>query len=56
MALSRRDRVGVFVLILLFVVFVLIMIWRAHPPFGSAKSPEDSVFVQQRLKNLQKGK
>jgi hypothetical protein len=46
---------GVFVLILLFVVLIVALIVTSKPA-GPTIRPEESVFVQQRIKNLEKNR
>jgi hypothetical protein len=53
--MTVRDKIGVGVLIGLFVLFGLILWWTVRPGEGPAHSPEDSIFVKQRMINLQKG-
>ena len=54
--MSTRDKLGIVILVTLFGVLAAIMVWRANPPQGAPRSMQDSVVVQQHLKNLQQGK
>lgn len=54
MALSKRDKIGLGVIIGLMVLLLTAFALTLRPPQGNAKGPEDSVFVKQRMKNLQK--
>ncbi|MCC6487192.1 MAG: hypothetical protein IT364_06800 [Candidatus Hydrogenedentes bacterium] len=57
--MTRRDMMGVIVLIALFVVLTVVVIFTTRPKGDPAKKsvePEDSFFVQQRIRNLQKSK
>lgn len=51
--MSKRDKIGLGILIALMVAFCLVLIWTVKGFGGQARSPEDSVFVQQRIKILQ---
>ncbi|MCC6696376.1 MAG: hypothetical protein IT365_12165 [Candidatus Hydrogenedentes bacterium] len=51
--------IGTIVLIALFVVLTVIVIFTTKPkgdPTKDSVKPEDSFFVQQRIRNLQKSK
>ena len=57
--MTRRDMIGTIVLIALFVVLTVIVIFTTKPKGDATKDPvepEDSFFVQQRIRNLQKSK
>lgn len=54
MALSTRDKIGLGIIIGLMVLLLAIFTLTVQPPKGNATGPEDSVFVKQRMKNLQK--
>jgi hypothetical protein len=54
MAMSQRDKIGLGVIIALMLALMAALALTLDPPTGNAKSPEESVFVQQRIKNLQK--
>jgi hypothetical protein len=51
--MTRRDKVGLLILIVLFIVLGSILFWTVTP-FGPGYRPQDSIFVQQRIINLQK--
>lgn len=53
--MTRRDRIGIVVLIALFVLLFVTLVLVSKPK-GPAIRPEDSVFVQQRIKNLEKSR
>ncbi len=42
-------------IIVAFIVGLVILVLTSRTPWGPPKAPEDSVFVQQHLKNVQKG-
>lgn len=57
--MTRRDMIGTIVLIALFVVLTVIVVLTTKPkgdPTKDPVEPEDSFFVQQRIRNLQKSK
>lgn len=54
--MTSRDKWGVVILILLFVVLGITLYFTTTRPAGPARSPEESVFVRQRMINLQKSK
>lgn len=54
--MTTRDKIGVGVIIFLFIILVLILAWTVRPMSGTVRAPEDSIFVQQRMINLQKSK
>jgi len=53
--MTKRDRIGVAILIALFVLLILTIVFISKPA-GPAIRPEESVFVQQRIKNLEKSR
>ncbi|GMV92694.1 MAG: hypothetical protein AMXMBFR82_24720 [Candidatus Hydrogenedentota bacterium] len=53
--MSKRDRIGLIVLIVLFVVLIVTFIVTSKP-VGPSIRPEESIFVQQRIKNLEKSR
>lgn len=54
--MTGRDKIGIFVLVALFVVlcWALVMVFRN--PFGQSSSPSESIFVKQRIVNLNKSR
>jgi hypothetical protein len=50
--MSRRDKLGLGILLTLFVIFCVLLAITIEP-FGEPRDPEDSVFVQTRIKHLQ---
>jgi len=54
--MSRNEKIGLGALIAIFVLFVAILIATVRPFSNTIRSPEKSVFVEQRLINLQKSK
>ncbi len=53
--LSRRDKIGIVALAALMLCLMGILIWTFARPSGSIHEPKDSIFVRQRIINLQKG-
>ena len=54
--MTTRDKIGVVVIVVLFVVLILILTWTIRPHSDTVHAPEDSIFIQQRMINLQKSK
>ena len=54
--MTTRDKIGVVVIVVLFVVLILILTWTVRPHSDTVHAPEDSIFIQQRMINLQKSK
>jgi hypothetical protein len=52
MALSKRDRIGLLVLVGLFGIFGILLYFTVDRPDGPGRDFENNVVVQQRLKNL----
>ncbi|HPO14245.1 MAG TPA: hypothetical protein PLI09_12445 [Candidatus Hydrogenedentes bacterium] len=53
--MTKRERIGVIGIVVAFIVSIVILILTSRTPWGPPKAPEDSVFVHQHLKNVQKG-
>jgi len=54
--LTFRDKVGLVILVLLFVVLFAVL-WFTLKPYGpESRSPEESVIIQQRMRNLEKSR
>jgi len=53
-AVTTNEKIGLGVLVSLFVVFCAVLVWTFQPVGGEAKDVEESIFVQQRVINLQK--
>ncbi len=53
--MTSRDKIGVLLLVLLFTALCLVLVWTVKP-HGPAHAPKDSIFVQQRIKNLEKSR
>ncbi len=51
--MTTRDKIGLGVLIGLFVAFCVILVLTIKP-WGGSHAPEDSIFVRQRMINLNK--
>jgi len=51
---SRRDIMGAIVLAALLLFLAGVLIWTFARPSGSIHDPKDSIFVRQRIINLQK--
>ena len=56
MAMSKKDKIGLAVIVGLMVALLTAFALTLRPPQGNAKGPEDSVFVKQRMKNIEKMK
>jgi hypothetical protein len=63
MKLSKRDKIGLGVLVSLFVLFMIALYFTlrtpapAYPePDQQYRSPENSLVVQQRMRNIEKGR
>ena len=52
--MSRRDIIGVIVLAALLIGLAGVLIWTFARPSGNIHDPKDSIFVRQRIINLQK--
>lgn len=53
MALNKRDRIGIIVLVGLFCLFALLLFLTVERPSNPARGFEDNVIIQQRMKALQ---
>ena len=53
MALSKRDRIGLLVLVGIFCVFGILLFVTVDRPTGPSRGFQNNVVVEQRLKNLQ---
>jgi len=54
--MSKRDKMGAWLLVGLFVLLGVALYISLPKHEGEARSPEDSVVVQQRMKNLEKSR
>lgn len=54
--MTTRDKIGVAVLLGLFVAFCLILVWTIRPMGPSSHRPEDSPFVKMRMIHLEKSR
>lgn len=52
MALSKRDRVGLVLLIGLFSIFALLLFFTVDRPSGAARGIENNVLIEQRMESL----
>lgn len=52
MAMTRKDRIGLYVLVGLFSMFGLLLYFTVDRPSGPTRSIENNVIVEQRIKNL----
>lgn len=52
MAMTKRDRIGLYVLVGLFTVFGLLLYFTVDRPSGTIRGIENNVIVEQRIKNL----
>jgi hypothetical protein len=53
MALNKRDRIGLFVLLGLFCAFAVLLYFTVDRPSGPLRGFDNNVVVQQRIKNQQ---
>jgi hypothetical protein len=53
--MTRREKIGLVVIIGLFAVLILVVAWGFSPGSQTTHAPEDSIFIRQRVINLQKG-
>jgi hypothetical protein len=54
--MTSRDKWGAVILVILFIALGVALYFTIAPPAGPARSFEDSLFVRQRIINLQKSK
>ncbi len=54
--MTKRDKTGVFVLVLLFVIFCVVLLAIFKKPWGPTRTPAESVIVKQRIINLEKSR
>ena len=52
MAMTRKDRIGLYVLLGLFAMFGLLLYFTVDRPSGTTRSIENNVIVEQRIKIL----
>ncbi len=52
MTMTKRDRIGLYVLVGLFSMFGLLLFFTVDRPTGTTRSIENNVIVEQRIKNL----
>ena len=50
--MTKRDRIGLYVLLGLFTMFGLMLFFTVDRPTGTQRSIENNVIVEQRMKNL----
>lgn len=53
MALSKRDRIGLLLLVGLFCVFGILLLVTVDRPTGPSRGFQNNVIVEQRVKNLE---
>lgn len=53
MAIPKKDRIGLYVLLGLFTMFGLLLFFTVDRPTGTTRSIENNVIVEQRIKNLE---
>ena len=53
MALSKRDRIGLMVLVGLFCVFGILLFLTVDRPSGPLRNFENNAVIEQRIKNQQ---
>ncbi len=56
MATTKRDRIELSVLAVIFAVLMIVLYVVFRDPSGSSFKPENSGIIRQRMINLQKGK
>ena len=54
--MSRNEYIGVGAIVALFIGLLLVLVWSFGGGSPSSKAAEDSFFVQQRMKNIEKGR
>jgi hypothetical protein len=54
--MTKRDKIGLAVLITLFVVFCVTLAVVLRDPAGDVRDPSESVFVRQRIINIEKSR
>lgn len=54
--MSRRDKVGLAVLIALFITFAVVLVVMMKPRGPAKYGFEDNIFVKQRIVNVQKSR
>ncbi len=54
--MSAGEKLGLGALVLVFILFAALLFFTFRPPLGGGSGvAEDSLFVQQRVKNVNKG-
>lgn len=56
MALSKKDKQGVAILVVLFIVLGIALVFTLPAPLGPGRDLSESVIVQQRMINLEKNR
>jgi len=51
----HQEKIGLAIVIALFAVLMVLIGWVFRPEPKKSHAPEDSIFIQQRMINLQKG-
>jgi len=52
--MNRRDKIGLVVLVLLLACFVAVLVWMFRGPRRPTHDYSESIFVKQRIVNLNK--
>ncbi len=52
MAMKRKDRIGLYILLGIFSIFGLLLYFTVDRPTGATRSIENNVIVEQRIKHL----
>lgn len=52
MAMTRKDRLGLYILLGIFSIFGLLLYFTVDRPTGTTRSIENNFIVEQRIKNL----
>jgi len=56
MALSKKDKQGIVILVVMFIVLGIALILTLPGPMGPGRDLSESVIVQQRMINLEKNR
>jgi hypothetical protein len=54
--MTKKEKIGLAILIGLLVLLCLVYIWTFEKIGGEPKDPSESIFVKQRIINLEKSK
>lgn len=51
--MTSKEKTGLIAIIVLFALFGILLVWTLRPVGDASGGAEDSVLVQQRIRNLQ---